>query len=319
MIDWDDLRFVLAVSRSGSALGAARAIGVDQTTVVRRLARLEAAIAAKLLEHRQRGHGLTALGERFAVVAERLEREVAALENAIGSERRRLTESVRLTTSEALANSVVAPFLRKLWRRHPRITIELIVSDRKFDVAGGEADLAIRGGSRPTGTGIVARRLPDVAWAVYCGSSYVQEHGVPNTVAALNDHMVVGPEGAMAAFPGAMWLGRVASRAKISARSNSLTNLAQAVKAGSGVAVLPCILADSDAAFVRCTPPITELDAEMWLIVRQASKRVPHVRAVVDLLVEHVEAMRADLAGARGRRRADRKRKRPRAVQVDSG
>jgi DNA-binding transcriptional LysR family regulator len=268
-----------------------------------------------LLERRQRGHGLTALGERLAVVAERLEEEIVALENAIGGERRRLTQSVRLTTSEALANSIVAPFLKRLRQRHPRITLELVVGDRRFDVAGGEADLAVRGGSRPTGTGIVARRLPDVAWAVYCGTSYGQEHGVPDTVAALNDHLVVGPEGAMATFPGAIWLGRVASRAKISTRSNSLTNLAQAVKAGLGVAVLPCILADSDAAFVRCTAPIAELDAELWLIVRQAAKRVPHVRAVADLLVEHVEGMRADLAGARGRGRADRNSARARAIR----
>ncbi len=86
------------------------------------------------------------------------------MENTIGSERRLLTESVRLTTSEALANSIVAPFLKKLRERQPRITIELVVSDRKFDVAGGEADVALRGGSRPAGAGIVARRLPDVAW-----------------------------------------------------------------------------------------------------------------------------------------------------------
>jgi DNA-binding transcriptional LysR family regulator len=315
MIEWDDLRFVLAVSRAGSALGAARALGVNQTTVVRRLSRLEAAIGAELLERRQRGHSLTSLGERLAVVAQRLEQEVVALENAIGGERRRLTQSVRLTTSEALANSVIAPFLKKLRQRHPRITVELILGDRKFDVAGGEADVAFRGGSRPTGTGIVARRLPDVAWAVYCGTSYAQEHGVPDTVATLQDHMVVGPEGAMAMFPGAIWLGRVAPRAKISARSNSLTNLAQAVKAGLGVAVLPCILADSDPAFVRCTPPIAELDAELWLIVRQTAKRVPHVRAVADLLVEHVEMMRGDLAGVRGRGRADRNPARTRAIR----
>jgi DNA-binding transcriptional LysR family regulator len=315
MIEWDDLRFVLAVSRSGSALGAAGVLGVDQTTVVRRLARLEAGIGAELLERRQRGHGLTLLGKRFAAVAERIEEEVVALENAIGSERRLLTKAVRFTTSEALANSLIAPFLKKLRQRHPRITIELVVGDRRFDVAGGEADLALRGGSRPTGTGIVARRLPDVAWAAYCGTSYVQEHGVPDAVAALNDHMVVGPEGAMTRFPGAVWLGRVAPRAKISTRSNSLTNLAQAVKAGLGVAVLPCILADSDAAFVRCTPPIAELDAELWLIVRQAARRVSHVRAVVDLLVEHVETLRADLAGAPAKRRADRTRPRPKAIR----
>lgn len=306
MIEWDDLRFVLAVSRAGSASGAAQALGVNQTTVVRRVTRLETVMGAEILERRQRGHGLTSVGERVAGVAQRLEQEVAALENTIGSERRMLADCVRLTTSEALANVLVAPFLRKLHQRHPRITVELVLGDRKFDVAGGEADLAVRGGSRPRGTGIVARRLPDVAWAVYCGTSYAQDRGIPDTLAALDGHNVVGPEGAMTTFPGAVWLKRVASRAKISARSNSLTNLAQAVKAGLGVAVLPCILADSDPAFIRCMPPIPELDAELWLIVRESVKREPHVRAVADLLFEYVETLRAELAGIRGRSRADR-------------
>jgi DNA-binding transcriptional LysR family regulator len=306
VIEWDDMRFVLAVSRSGSALGAARALGVNQTTVVRRVTRLERQMGTALLERRQRGHGLTSVGERVAVAAQRLEQEVLTLENAIGGQRRMVAECVRLTTSEALANVLVAPFLRKLRQRHPRITVELVLGDRKFDIAGGEADLAVRGGSRPRGTGIVARRLPDVAWAAYCGTSYAQEHGVPDTPAALDGHIVIGPEGAMTTFPGALWLKRVASRARISARSNSLTNLAQAVKAGLGIAVLPCILADSDPVFIRCTPPIPELDAELWLIVREAIKREPHVRAVADLLSEYVESLRSDLAGGRVRRRAER-------------
>lgn len=298
MIEWDDLRFVLAVSRAGSALGAGRIIGVNQTTVVRRLSRLERVMGAPLLERRRRGHSLTPTGERVATVAQQLEQEVLALENAIGAERRLLVECVRLTTSESLANVLVAPFLRKLRQRYPRITVELVLGDRKFDIAGGEADIAVRGGSRPKGTGIVARRLPDVAWAVYCGTSYAQEHGVPDTVAALENHIVVGAEGAITAFPGTVWLKQAAPRAKIGTRSNTLTSLAQAVKSGLGVAVLPCILADSDPGFVRCTPPLPELVAEMWLIVREAAKRAPHVRAVADLLFEYIEMTRAELAGA---------------------
>ncbi len=111
----------------------------------------------------------------------------------------------------------------------------------------------------------------------------------------------------MTTFPGSVWLKRVAPCAKVSTRSNSLTNLAQAVKSGLGVAVLPCILADSDASFVRCTPPIPELNAEMWLIIREAAKRAPHVRAVADLLFEYLETLRAELAGVRGSGRAGRR------------
>jgi DNA-binding transcriptional LysR family regulator len=299
MLDWDDLRFVLAVSRAGSALRAAHILKVNQTTVVRRLSRLEAAVGSSILERQQRGHSLTPLGERIAAVAQHLEREVVNLESTIRGERRVLAGSVRITTSEASANAMIAPFLKKQRRQHPRITVELNVDDRRVDIAGGEADLAVRAGSRPRGAGIVARRLPNIAWALYCGSAYVEEHGAPSTVEEINKHLVVGGEGAIARFAGPNWLQRVAPHARISTRSNSLTNLAQAVKAGLGVAVLPCIIADGDPAFVRCTPPIAELNSEHWLIVREAVKRAPHVRAVADLLVEHLESLRAELAGQR--------------------
>ena len=297
MIDWDDLRFVLAVAREGSALQAARALGVNQTTVMRRIAHVETAVGAELFERLQSGYRLTPLGQRVATAAGRIDSEVMTLERAIEAERRLLSGSVRVTTSEAFATLAIAPLLKGFREQHPGILVELIADDRRLDLAGGEADVAVRGSSAPEGAGVVARRLPHVAWSVYCNRAYAEAHGVPTTLQALDGHAVLGLEGAMANLPGPLWLARAAPSSKISVRSNSLTNLVAALKAGLGLATLPCLLGDADADLVRCLPPVPDLDAEFWLIVREDVKSVPHVRAFADFLWEHVQGLRAQLAG----------------------
>jgi DNA-binding transcriptional LysR family regulator len=297
MLEWSDLRFVLAVARGGSALRAAQALGVNQTTVMRRITQLESAIGVTLFERRQSGYHPTPLGERIAAVAERIEDEVNALESAIGAEQRVLSGRVRLTTSEALASQLVAPFLSDFRRQHPGILIELAADDRRFELARGDADIALRTGSRPDGAGIVARRLPDVAWSVYCSRSYADENGAPDSPQALDGHPILGMDGALADRPAPLFLMRAAPNSKVSARSNSLANLVSALKAGLGIAMLPCLVGDAEPDLVRCLPPVKGVDSEMWMIVREEAKSVPHVRAFADFLAEQIQHMRGKLAG----------------------
>ena len=297
MLEWSDLRFVLAVARGGSALRAAHALGVNQTTVMRRITQLESSIGATLFERRQSGYHPTPLGERIASVAERIEDEINALESAIGAERRVLSGRVRLTTSEALASQLVAPLLSDFRRQHSGVLIELAADDRRFELARGDADIALRTGSRPDGAGIVARRLPDLAWSVYCSRSYADENGAPDSAQALDGHPILGMDGALADRPAPLFLMRAAPNSKVSARSNSLANLVSALKAGLGIAMLPCLVGDAEPDLVRCLPPVKGVDSEMWIIVREEVKSVPHVRAFADFLAAQIQHMRGKLAG----------------------
>src|SRR4051794_21590558 len=231
-MDWDDLRFVLAVARTGSALRAARVLGVNQTTVMRRLARIEADLGADLFDSRQSGQMLTSLGQSVAAAAERIEAEVAGLQSAISARQRVVVGSVRFTSSEVFANAVVAPCLRTFRKQYPGITIELITADRLLDLARSEADVALRAGARPEGGGIVAQRLPDAGWSVYCSRVYAQDHGTPTGPHDIEGHTIVGPEGAMANLRAFQWLARIAPNARIGTRSNSMTNLVSALRAG---------------------------------------------------------------------------------------
>jgi DNA-binding transcriptional LysR family regulator len=300
MIEWSDLRFVLAVARTGSALRAAQALRVNQTTVMRRITQLEDTIGTTLFERKQSGYHPTPLGERIAAVAIRIEDEVNALESAISADRRTVAGSVRLTTSEALASHVVAPLLSDFRKQHAGILIELLVDDRRLDLARGDADIALRTGSRPNGAGIVARRLPDVAWSVYCSRSYADEYGAPDSVETLDGHPILDIDGALAGRPAPLFLARAAPSSKVSARSNSLANLVSALKAGLGIAMLPCLIGDAEPGLVRCLPPIKEVESEMWLIVREDVKSAPHVRAFADVLAAEIQRMRGTLAGEHG-------------------
>lgn len=296
-MDWDDLRFVLAVARQGSALRAARTLKVNQTTVIRRIAHIEAAVGADLFETKQNGQVLTPLGQLVAATAERIESEVTALQSAIAAQQRVLSGSVRFTSSEVYANRIIAPFLRTFRKQYPCITVELVAEDRRLDLSRGEADVALRAGSQPEGGGIVAQRLPDSGWAFYCSHAYAEEFGAPASPPELNGHAVVGLEGAMSNLPAFVWLTRTAPNASISARSNSLTNLVSALKAGLGIGPLPCFVGDAEADLLRCFAPIPELNAEVWLIVREDIRQAAHVRAFVDSLACHLHGMRGELGG----------------------
>jgi DNA-binding transcriptional LysR family regulator len=297
MKNWDNFRFVLAVARMGSALRAARALGVDQTTVVRRIAQMEDSLGDILFERRHSGLQITPLGERIAKAAARVEAEIMALESALHADQRVISGTVRFTCSESFANAVMTPCLREFRRRYPDIVVDLISDDRRLDLARGEADVALRAGSRPEGAGIMARRMPDTAWSVYCSRAYANEHGRPEAAEALNGHLVVGMEGAMDNLPAPRWLARMTPNSAVAARSNSLSNLVSALKAGLGVAMLPCFIGDAESELKRCLPPVGELNSETWLILREDLRHTLHVRAFTDFIAAHVQSLRPQFAG----------------------
>ena len=296
-MDWDDLRFVLAVARAGSALGASKALGVNQSTVVRRLEKVERDAGAELFDRRQSGYCVTPLGRKMVEVAERIETEMAGLQAFLGAAGRSVSGVVRLTTSERLASAIVGPCVHDFQIAHPDVRIELYADDRRLDLAKGEADIALRASSRPEGAGIVARKLLDVGWTVYCSKEYAAQHGMPATREEIRNHEIIGTDGPLGQLVGSRWIAEAACGRPIRFSSNSLSNLIVSLRSGLGVATLPCLAGDFEPGLVRCRPPPRELDAELWLIVREEVKAVPAVRTFVEFLAGHVHQRRAELSG----------------------
>jgi molybdate transport repressor ModE-like protein len=287
-MQWDDLQYALAIARAGSASRAAGLLGVNQTTVLRRLDALEAVVGTPIFERRRSGQTLTVVGRIVVDAAERIEQEAEALKNAIAAQQRSLSGTVRVTTSDTLAMRLVTPCLRTFYAQYPGVTVELIITDKQLDIARGEADVALRANSRPQGAGIVARRLPDVGWTIYCSRGYAAERGAPASRAAIPGHDIVGMEGQMGELPGSLWLAASAPGTVIRVRSNSLVNLVWDLKAGLGLGALPVLIGDHEPELIRCFAPPPELKAEIWLIVREAIKQQAHVRAFTDFLANHI-------------------------------
>jgi DNA-binding transcriptional LysR family regulator len=220
--------------------------------------------------------------------AERIERETRGLENALAARRRTLTGTVRLTTSDGLAMRFIAPCMRDFQALYPGVLVELVATDERLDIAAGEADVALRAGSRPEGGGVVARRLPDVDWTIYCSRAYAAERGAPSCSASLRTHEVVGFEGRLTGLLAWRWLAQAVPDAIFRFRSNSFVSMVSNLKAGLGIGPLPTIIGDAEPELVRCFPPPAELRDELWLIVREDLKNQPHVRALSDFLAGHV-------------------------------
>jgi DNA-binding transcriptional LysR family regulator len=294
MYDWNDLRFFLAVARAGSTLGASRLMGVDQTTVARRIGSLERDLGVRLFDRRQDGYRPTEAADLLRETAERVEAEAETLGRLAAQRTRRLSGVVRVSTNEFLANLTIMPALPAFNAAYPDIQVQLVVEDRLVDVGRGEADIAVRGTvSRQSEhtAGAVARKLTDVTWSIYCSRDYAARRGAPDSEAAFAGHPVVGAEGRMAGLPGFVWLaGR--TEGPVVASSSSLTNMLVAIKAGLGLGPLPCQVGDLDHDLIRCIPPPPELDSALWLLIRDDLKNEPRVRAFADFVIARVGATR---------------------------
>ena len=302
MFDWNDLRHFLAVARHGSTLAAAKTLRVSQSTVHRRLEELERRIGRKLVKRHPTGYRLTEFGEEMLAHAERVEDSVAAFERHTAASVRELKGSIRVTCPEGLGSSLVrSTLLDKFSARFPELRVELVMTIKILDLGKGQADIAIRAAA-PADESLVGRKIGDSLWAVYASRAYVKRHGGADRIADIDRHAIVQFDGDMADSRAAKWLQSVAPRARVAARSNSLSALVLAVKSGAGLAVVPVIVGENERDLVRVLGPIDDLTTPYYLLMHQDMRRTPRVRAffdfVVDELGEFQKLLMRDLAVA---------------------
>ena len=297
MFEWSDLRHFLAVARHGSTLAAARALGVNQSTVHRRLLVLERGMGQALFVRTPSGYRLSETGQSLLPYAQSVESAALALDRRIEGLDTGLTGTIRLTCPEPIvARLTASPLLDRFHERHPGVRVEFAMSDRYLDLARGEADIALRSGD-PEDPDLVGRKIADSVWAVYASKSYVQHHGRPQSAAELSRHLLVGFDGSMAKHRAAKWLAEVAPGATIAARNNSVLGVLLAVKSGVGVAPLPTTIADTEEVLVQVLPPVPELARGWYLLAHPSLRHTPRIAAFFDFIVEELPAVRAILMG----------------------
>jgi DNA-binding transcriptional LysR family regulator len=297
MFDWNDLRHLIAVSRQGSTLAAAKALGVNQSTVHRRLTELENRIGLRLVKRHPAGYRLSELGETLIDSVLAVEAAVVVLERQVQALKHDLTGVIRLTCPEPTVSRIAASgLLDRFYERHPGLTVEFVTSDRYLDIAKGEADVAFRSGE-PIDDNLVGRKICDSIWAIYASKSYVQQHGRPANIADLARHAMIGFEGIMQNHRVAKWLPSAVPNARVVNRNNSMLGTLSAVKAGIGVAPLPTTLGDAEETLVQILPPVEELTRSWYLLSHPDLRKTPRVAAFVDHVLDDVPALRAALIG----------------------
>lgn len=297
MLDWNDLKYLLAVARHHSTAAASRALGVNQSTVQRRLLALERSLGQALVQHLPSGYRLTAFGEQLLPLAQQVEQAVAALNQQVETFQRDVTGVVRMTCPEPLVYRIGNSTLLERFRaRYPALQVEFVTSDKYMDFAKGEVDIALRSGDTDDNA-LVGRKVGDSLWAVYASPKYIARHGQPDSVSDLERHDWVGFDDTMASHRAATWLAQVAPQAHVVARNNSVLGLVYSAKAGVGLAALPTALGDAEPDLVQVLGPIPEL-ARIWRVLTTAELRhTPRVAALFDFLVDEVDALRPIITG----------------------
>lgn len=294
MFDWNDLKHFLAVAREGSTIAAAKVLGVNQSTVHRRLTELEARLGRELVTRHPTGYRLTEFGLTLVAYAEGVESAALALESHVGDAVRDRNGAIRLTCPEPIVHRLM-PLIERFHTRHPDLRVEFVTSDRYLDLLKGDADVALRSGD--TEDDLVGRKVADSVWAIYASRTYVERHGKPERIEDLSSHRLVGLDDAMRQHRVVIWLNSVAPSSAVVARTNSILGLVQSVRSGLGVGPLPTAIADEQTDLVQVLGPISEL-SRSWRILTPSDLRHTHrISAFFEFIAEERDALKSILTG----------------------
>lgn len=281
MPDWEHLKHFLAVVRTGSLSGAARRLGVNQTTVGRRIDALEAELKARLFERTPAGFVPTEAARTILPAVESIADQTAHVERAVGGREERLEGEVSIAATEVVAQTLLVPALAVLREREPGISPVVITSNRQADLLKGDADLAIRL-VQPEHQSLVARRLSEFRLAPYASLSYLARAGVPRPGFA--GHDVVTTAGELEGGVETRWFAAHARGGRVAFRANSVRSLLAACTAGFGVAILGHVVAEGVPELRRLDglPPVESRPT--WLVATRRRLQSPRIRAVYDFL-----------------------------------
>jgi DNA-binding transcriptional LysR family regulator len=286
-MEWDEVRYFLAVARSRSLIAAARSLKVSAATVARRIDALEKRLGARLFERRQTGCVLTDSGEGICAEAEAAEESILALERKALGRDLSVSGKVRIAATDDIAAHVIAPHFSEFRAFYPDIELEIVAQMDVLNLTRREADIAVRS-AKPESGDLIARRIGSWGYGLYASRSYVEAHNLRSGLTGLSQVEVITWTEEWARLRGGPWLREHAPKAKIILASDSRRVHQNACKAGIGVAVLPCRIADLEDELVCLLSPEKVLSLDLWLVVHGDLARIARIRAVADFLAKDV-------------------------------
>lgn len=290
--DWGAMESFLAIARAGRLTVAAQRLGIDHTTLSRRIKDLELALQTRLFDRSVSGYVLTSQGEKFLKAAQEVEAVALKVAQDVAGSSSRVAGSVRIGATDGFGTHFLAPRLVRMAEAQPDLAIELVTMPRLFSLTKREADLAI-GLARPEKGRLHARKLTDYELGLYGSAAYLERFGAPAGRAGLKAHRLVGYVPELIYAQELDYIPLIAKDVDPAiASSNLMAQLAMTL-ADAGLCVLPCFMADGEPRLRRVLVDDVRLMRSFWLIVHADMRDLARIRYCSDFLAEEVRASRA--------------------------
>ncbi|TCU02118.1 LysR family transcriptional regulator [Rhizobium sullae] len=294
-LTWDDLRIIRAVGKNGALAPAAEMLGVNSSTIARRLSKVEGTLGVTLFDRRRTGYVTTAQGEELIALAERVELDVVSVARRVSGHVQGHTGDLRITTSDSLLLHFLTPMSADFQSYHPAIKLEVIVGNSPLNLARGESDIAIRATETPP-ENLFGRKVANIAWAPYLSrsDSSLSSSGMD----ALRDRQWVSYSGKLSGLKAFKFVEERVNHDDIIYRTDSVAGAAAAIVAGLGVGFLPCMLGDLSPDLVRVGAVEPQLNDELWLLTHPDIRKSGRIYAFMTHCIEAI-GKRRDLVEGR--------------------
>lgn len=284
-LSWDDVHFFLAVVQAGSLSAAATLLGVNHSTVLRRIGSLEDTLSTSLFDRLPGGYALTAPGHEFAERLAGVGEQIEAAHRHISSRDVEVRGTVRVAAPEMLFKTVLMPLMARFSQRYPAVQLQLVMTASHVSLTKREADVAVRVSNRPP-ENLVGRRIGRVQTALYASRDYLAS--LPPG-ASPADYRWVGLDECLSHLDSARWVARNVDPARIVMRVDTLGGMVEAVACGTGVGLLLCSVADLRPELQRLAPPDPALDWSIWILTHPDLKQVARIRAFTEFLFDTLD------------------------------
>lgn len=292
-MDWDDLRYVLAINRAGGLNAAARTLEVNPSSVFRRLGALEKRLEVRLFERLRNGYRLTPAGEAFAEAAERMEQEVLGVQRRVKGADTRLEGHIRVSTPDEVAQYLLPRWLAEFRQTYPGLSLEISASTQFVNLSKRDIDVVIRGTSSPP-EHLVGRRAARLGMAAYASKRYLDRAGRGRPWA---DYDWLGFSGALSQTPMARWLGENVPESSVQMRVDLNGAIRSMLNADLGCAVMTCSACDADPELERIPGTHQLMNIDIWVLTHPDLRRSARIRAFLQFFATRLVAIEPELMG----------------------
>lgn len=288
-MNWDDLKYFLAVAREGQILGASRKLDISQATLNRRISNLEQALGKKLFDRSTTGCVLLAPGQVLLEHAERVENEMIQTAAVLREDTQVLSGTVRIGAPDGFGVRFLAPRLHLLAEEHPQLQIQLVPMPRVFSLSQREADIAITIG-RPKKGRLRIRKLTDYSLSLYASQDYLKRMGTPAQLSDLSQHRLVGYVEDLIFSSELEYNKQIFSSWRSNIEISGVIGQFEVVRAGAGIGVLHDFMAREDPTLIPVLPDESTLSRSYWMVWHESLKNSRRVQVVAEFLTQAVKA-----------------------------